>query len=250
MEREHTPEQKHSLVEDRDCKKRGRVKQPCSPKIFCTRMEGEERCRPFLPLHIAGDEYQKLVMTVSQQNSMFLECETLFRNQVWTGSQLAKIHAGRRKYPFNSDNPTMQEWNDGCIRLTPLLLLSEMMTSFRYKSTEPFSEECVELIWQLFHKCCHTTKQKPHLTQVSIFNSCRVMAGCVLICLKWIYDDLPRETIYFQCLPMALKTSLTSPKHIAALESHIYFAYLDMHIPLAIRKKQTTTNTRPNKDGE
>jgi hypothetical protein len=125
---------------------------------------------------------------------------------------------------FDPRHPTVDTWDDGCLGVPETELdvfLAHMLTnipleiqSFRqYQWTK--QEVCD--IWDLFAQCSHKTP----------FNKCRVLLGCVLLCLKWHHDcctGIPSKN-FWPCIPIPLRLRLKE-SDLGYIELAVFFDHL------------------------
>jgi hypothetical protein len=137
------------------------------------------------------------------------------------------IHTRHMQTTFTKDNPTSDDWDDGCSNVSDrdlVVFVADFLTnvdqSTKMDLRYTWTAQDIDLIWTTFAKSRDKTP----------YNKCRVLLGCILLVLKWSQDPCMRIATksYWSCIPVPLCLCLTSSQ-IGVVEAHVFVYHLQCH---------------------
>lgn len=127
---------------------------------------------------------------------------------------------------FNRQCPTTDDWDDGCAcvvdsKLTDFVADMLQHISEKIPLFSEWTHQDIDNIWILFAKCINKTQ----------YNKCRILVGCILLVLKWDYDQCSKiaTKIFWPCIPLPLKLRL-GMRDLGFLESHVFLHHLNARL--------------------
>ena len=118
--------------------------------------------------------------------------------------------------PYNPAQPFHPGWDDGCFHSNPLVFVTKYLANVCRDYDIEISPAFCRCFWHLFEQT------RKHIA-VCKQNSHRVLFVCLILCLKWLEDELDESMdTFLRLLPFELYHRLHKASMAASMEWHLF----------------------------